>query len=70
MGYWNEIQWAVDEAQCYGDALLAIVGRPWGEVDCGCCAECPYCGAINTYRPDSHCDDCAWLIAARALGIA
>ncbi len=60
-------------AERYADALLAIVGMPWP----ACCddpecwfragASCPCCR--ERIEDNEHTEDCAWLIAARALGV-
>lgn len=67
----------LDRDRCLGainqlaDALIEIVSQPWrrldGEdgVDAMVCPSCMYGIALG-----SHAPGCAWLIAARALGVA
>jgi hypothetical protein len=61
-----------EAATRYADALIAIVGRPWhvsGWSDD--VLACPGCGWDEIHIASvGHADDCAWLIAARATGIA
>lgn len=62
---------AVDIARNSAEALIAIVGQPWRQ-ECSQDGEewsnCPHC--LLDVEVNGHAPDCAWLIAARALGIA
>jgi len=63
--------YAIAAAEHYADALIAILAQPWWwdsheeGVEAMCCPCC--CRGIAL---GEHDEPCAWLIAARATGIA
>lgn len=63
----TDIRLTSKTAHLASEALVAIVGTPWARPD-GQAARCPCC--YWAIEMGVHADGCAWLTAARALGIA
>jgi hypothetical protein len=65
-GYQIELYAGHSATVIYSDALLEILSRPWIPWDDDSTI-CPHCGSLSTGQ---HHDGCAFVVAARALGVA